>query len=52
MESWLVAVDLVWRHTGICSYIQGSTRDRENEGMTDNLGCMLYSVYAVLSVNS
>jgi len=43
-----VAVDLVGRHTG--SYIQGSTRDRENEGMTDNLRCILYSVCAVLIV--
>jgi len=45
-----VAVDLVGRHAGSGSYIHGSTRDRENEGMTDNLGCMLYSVYAVLGV--
>jgi len=52
MESWLVAVDLIGRYAGSWSYIQGSTRNRENEGMTDNLGCMLYSVYAVLIVNS
>ena len=66
MESWLVAVNLVGRHAGSRSYIQGSTRNRANEGMTDNfvwtlysvnavLGvcgtrCMLYSVYAVLGV--
>jgi hypothetical protein len=50
MESWLVAVDLVERHAGSRSYIQGSTCDCENQGMTDNLGCKLYSVYAVLSV--
>jgi len=30
--------------------IQGSTRNRENEGMTGNPRCMLYSVYAVLGV--
>jgi hypothetical protein len=50
MESWLVAVHLVGRHTGGSSYIKGSTCDRENEGMTDNAGCMLYLVYAVLGV--
>jgi len=44
MESWLVAVDLVGRHAG--SYIQGSTSNRENDGKTDHLGWMLYSVYA------
>jgi len=37
---------------GSWSYIQGSTRNCENEGTTDNLRCMLYSVYAALSVNS
>ena len=42
----------VGRYTGSWSYIQGSTRNRENEGTTDNLRCMLYSVYAALSVNS
>jgi len=68
MESWLVAANLEWRHTESWSYIQGSTCDCENEGKTDNLGwmqysviavlgecytrCMLYSVYAVLCVNS
>ena len=30
----------------------GSTRNHENEWKTNNLGWMLYSVYAVLSVNS
>jgi len=49
-ESWLVAVDLVGRHARSWSYIQGSTRNRENEGKTDNLGFMLCSVYAVLGV--
>ena len=44
MESWLVAADLVGRHSGSGSYIEGSTRDRENEGITAMLGCMLYSV--------
>jgi len=52
MESWLKAVERVGRHTGSCSYIQGSTLNHENEGKTKNLGWMLYSVYAVLSVNS
>jgi len=47
-----MAVDRVGRHTGSCRYIQGSTRNHENEGKTNNLGCMLYSVYAVLGVNS
>ena len=50
MESWLVAVDLTERYAGSWSYIQGSTRNRENEGKTDNLGWMLYSVYTVLGV--
>jgi hypothetical protein len=45
-----VAVDVVERHGGSRSYLQGSTRDRQNGGMTDNLGCMLYLVYAVLGV--
>jgi len=40
----------VGRYGGSWSYIQGSTRHRENEGTTDNLRCMLYSVYAVLGV--
>ena len=39
-------------YTGSWSYSQGSTRNRENEGTTDNLRCMLYCVYAALSVNS
>jgi len=46
----VLAVDLVGRHAGSCRYIQGSTGDRVHEGMTDNHGCMLYSVYAVLGV--
>jgi len=37
-------------HAGSCSYIQGSTRNHENVGKTNNLGWMLYSVYAVLGV--
>jgi len=40
----------VGRYAGGWSYIQGSTRNRENDGTTDNLRCMLYSVYAVLGV--
>jgi len=47
-----VAVDLVGRHAGSCSYIQGSIRNHDYEGKTDNLGWMLYSVDAVLGVNS
>jgi len=45
-----MAVDRVGRHAGSCSYIQGSTRNHENELKTNNLGWMLYSVYAVLGV--
>ena len=40
----------VGRYTGSWRYIQGLIRNRENEGMTNNLRCMLYLVYAVLSV--
>jgi len=39
----------VVRQAGSGSYIQRSIRNRENEGKTDNLGWMLYSVHAVLS---
>jgi len=42
----------VGRYAGSWSYIQQSTRNRENEGTTDNLRYMLYSVSAALSVNS
>jgi len=42
----------VGRYAGGWRYIQWSTRNHENEGTTDNLRCMLYSVYAALSVNS
>jgi len=52
IESWLMAVDLEGRYTGSGSYFQGSTRNHENEGKTNNLGWMLYTVYAVLGVNS
>jgi len=45
-----MAVDRVGRHARRRSYNQGSTRNHENEGKTTNLGCMLYSVYAVLGV--
>jgi len=51
-ESWLMAVDRAGRYAGSWSYIQGSTPNHENEGKTNNLGWMLYSVYAVLGVNS
>jgi len=47
-----MAVDCIGWHTGSKSYIQGSTRNCDNEGKTNNRGWMLYSVYAVLSVNS
>ena len=45
------------RYSGRWRYIQGSTQNRENEGSTNTLRCMLYScmlhsVYAALSVNS
>jgi len=39
----------VGRYAGSWSYIQGSTRNRENEGTTGKLRCMLYLAYAVLS---
>jgi hypothetical protein len=44
-----MAVDLVGRHGGSRNYIQGSTCNHGNEGKTNNLGWMLYSVCAVLS---
>jgi len=49
-ESWLMAVDRVGRYAGSWSYIPGSTPNHENEGKTNSLGWMLYSVYAVLGV--
>jgi len=52
MESWLMAVDHEGRYAGSSSYFQGSTRNHENEGKTNNPGWMLYWVYAVLGVNS
>jgi len=45
---WLYLWARMERHAGSCSYIQGSTRNHENEGKTNNLGWMLYSVCAVL----
>jgi len=50
IENWLMVVDLLGRHAGIWRYIQGSTRNCENEGKTVNLRWMLYSVCAVLGV--
>jgi len=47
-----MVVDRVGRYAGSGSYIQGSTRNHENEGKTNNLQCMLYPEYAVLGVNS
>jgi hypothetical protein len=52
MASWLMAVDRGGRHAGSSSYNQVSTRNHENEGKTNNLGCILYSVNDVLGVNS
>ena len=48
MESWLMAVDSVGKHVRSWRYIQGSTRNHENEWKTNNLWWMLYSVYAAL----
>jgi hypothetical protein len=50
MESWLVGVVFKGRYAGSSSYIQGSTCNPDNEGRTDYLGWILYSVYAVLGV--
>jgi len=47
-----MAIDCEGRHAGSSSYIQGSTHNDENEGNKNNLEWMLYSVYAVLGVNS
>jgi len=52
MESWLMAVDCVERYAKSWSCIQGSSRNHVNEGKTNNHRWMLYSVYAVLGVNS
>jgi len=45
-------VERVGRHPGSETYIQGSTHDHENEGKTNNIGWMMYSVYALLGVCS
>jgi len=45
-----MAVDRVGRYARSCSYIQSPTRKHEIEGKTNNLGCMLDLVYAVLGV--
>jgi hypothetical protein len=50
MESWMMAVNLVRRHAGSWSYIQGSTHNCENEGKTYNLEWIQYTVYAVFGV--
>jgi len=63
MQSCLVAFDHARRHAISWSYIPGSTCNRKNEWKSDNLGwmlylvyactwCMLYLVYVVFSVNS
>jgi len=50
MESWLMAVDHIGRHARSWCYIQGSTSNHEKEGKRNNLGWILYSVYAVHGV--
>jgi hypothetical protein len=45
-----MAVDRVARHAGCGCYIQDTTRTHNNEGKTNTLWRMLYSVYAVLGV--
>ena len=45
-----MVVDRVGRHARSWSYIQGSTRDHENDRKTNNFGWMLNSVYAILGV--
>jgi len=52
MESWLMTVNHVGRHTRSWRYILGSTCIHQNEGRTNNLQWRPYSVYAVLGVNS
>jgi len=47
-----MVVDGVGRYARSRSYIRGSSRNHENEGKTNNLGWMLYSVNAVLGVNT
>ena len=48
MESWLMAIDCLRRHTGTWSYMKRSTCQHENERKTHSLEWMLYSVYTVL----
>jgi len=45
-----MAVNCVWRHVGSWRFIQGSTLNHVNQGITKNLWSMLYSVYGVLGV--
>ena len=52
MESWLMTVRHVGRHSVIWRYIQGSTRNHENEWKGKIFGCMLYSVDTILSVST
>jgi hypothetical protein len=47
---WLMAVDCVGRHARSWSYIQVTTCNHQNDGKTNNLGWMLYAVYAVCGV--
>jgi hypothetical protein len=50
LGSWVIEVDCVGRQARSCSYIQMSTCNQKNEGKTNNVGWMLYSVYVVLGV--
>jgi len=50
MESWLMAVDRVRRYARSWDYIQGSQCNQEDQRKINNLGKMLYSEYAGLSV--
>jgi len=50
MQSRLMAVNHVERYTGCWSYIQWSFCNHENEGNTNNLRCILYSLNAVFGV--
>jgi len=48
MDSWLMAVHCEGRHAGSWSYNEGSMPIHDNEGNTNDLGWMLYLVYAGL----
>jgi len=46
MASWLMAVNRVGRDARSWSYIEGPTCNYDNAWKRNNVGCMLYSVYA------